>query len=331
MTQTHDNHSEYGHLGVPDSSYDVAVIGGGAAGLSAAVALGRFALSVVVIDDAHPRNAAAGHIHNLLTRDGTSPAELYRLGRIEVERFGGRIVAGTVSSVGGSAGAFTVHLGDRTIRAGRLIAATGSRDELPEVPGLAAQWGKGIVHCGFCHGYEVRDQRIGVLATGPMALHQAMMFRMLSPDVTVLAHTAPPAPEQLADLTARGIVVTPGVVTEVLSDGDRLTGVRLAGGGQVDLDALVVASTVHARVDFLAPLGLFPTEFAVGGHVVATRIETGMHGATSVPGVWVVGNASEPMAQVVNAAAGGLAAAAAVIGEIMATPPARPAAAAVGS
>jgi thioredoxin reductase len=300
--------------------YDVAVIGGAAAGLSAAVALGRFGRSVVVIDDATPRNAAAGHVHNLLTRDGASPAELYRLGRAEAARYGAQLVAGTVSSVHGSIGAFSLQLGDRTIGADRIVVATGARDELPEVPGLAAHWGRDVVHCAFCHGYEVRDQRIGVLATGPMAVHQAMMFRLLSPYVTVLAHTAPPTPDQSEDLAGRGIAVVPGTVTEVLSADDRLTGVLLDDGSQLELDALVVASVVHARAGFLAPLGLVPSDFAVNGHVMATRIEAGPQGATDVPGVRVVGNVGEPMAQVVNAAASGLAAAAAIIGEILAAP-----------
>lgn len=189
------------------------------------------------------------------------------------------------------------------------------------MPGLAARWGKDVVHCPFCHGYEVRDQRIGVLASGPMAVHQAMMFRLLSPHVIVLAHTTPPTPDQSIDLAQRGIAVASGTVAEVLSQQDKLTGVRLADGSHVDLDALVVASFVRARADFLAPLGLLPAEFTVNGHVMATRIETGPNGATAVPGLWIAGNTSEPMAQVVNAAASGLAAASAIIAEVVSARP----------
>lgn len=304
-----------------DEGYDVAVIGGGPAGLSAAIALARFRRSVVVIDDGTPRNAPAGHVHNVLTRDGTSPAELHRLGQAEVQRYGGQLVKGTVRSIHGRVGAFTLHLDDHTITARRIIVATGSRDELPDVPGLAPRWGTDVLHCPFCHGYEVRDQRIGVLATGPMAVHQAKMFALLSPHVTVLAHTAPPTPEQADDLAARGITVVPGVVAEVLSRDDRLTGVRLTDGNHVDLDALVVFSIGHARADFLAPLGLHPTDVAVNGHVTATRIETGPNGATDVPGVRIAGNTSEPMAQVISAAASGFAAAQAILGEILSQPP----------
>ena len=305
------------------AAYDVAVVGGGAAGLSAAVALLRFRRSVVVIDDGTPRNAAAGHVHNLFTRDGTPPAELFNLGRAEVEHYGGGLVTGTVLSIEGSAGAFTVLLDNQAIAAHRIIVATGGRDELPDVSGLAARWGKDVVHCAFCHGYEVRDQRIGVLATGPMAVHQAMMFRLLSPPVTVLAHTAPPTDDQRQDLAQRGIAVIPGTVAEVLSHHDHLTGVRMDDGNHVDLDALVVSTVVRARADFLAPLGLLPTDFMFNGQVMATRIETGANGATEVPGVWIAGNTSEPMAQVVNAAASGLAAASAIIAEIVSGQPIR--------
>lgn len=298
-------------------AYDVAVIGGGAAGLSAAVALLRFGRSVIVIDSAEPRNAAAGHVHNLLTRDGASPLELYRLGRGEVEHYGGRIIAGTVCSVHGSIGAFVVRLQDQAITAHRIIVATGGLDELPDVPGLASQWGKGVVHCGFCHGYEVRNERIGVLATGPMSVHQAMMFRLLSPEVTLLAHSFPPTPDQGRKLEQRGIAVARGTVAEVLSRDDRLVGVRLAAGDEVELDALVISTIVRARAGFLAPLGLSPTDLIINGQLMATRIETGPGGSTDVPGLRIAGNVAEPMAQVVNAAAAGLAAASAIIGELV--------------
>ena len=302
-------------------AYDVAVVGGGVAGLSAAVALLRFGRSVVVIDNGNPRNAAAGHVHNMLTRDGTAPAELSRLGQTEVERYGGRVVTGTVCSIHGSIGAFAVRLDHQAIAAHRVIIATGGRDELPDVPGLAQRWGKDVVHCGFCHGYEVRNQHVGVLATGPMSVHQAMMFRLLSPHVTVLGHTALPTPDQRKELMQRGISLIPGTVAEVLAHDDQLTGVRLDDGAHIDLDALVVTTTVHARADFLAPLGLYPTDFAVNGQVMGTRIETGPNGSTEVPGVWIAGNTAEPMAQVVNAAAGGLAAASAIIGELVSASP----------
>lgn len=313
-----EKHDDHDRAAAAVGHYDVAVIGGGAAGLSAAVALARFRRSVVVVDQGSPRNASAGHIHNLLSRDSASPAELYSIGRIEVERFGGEFIAGTVRAVRGQLGAFTLELEDQTmISAGRVIVASGSWDELPEVAGLALRWGKDVLHCGFCHGYEVRDQHVGVLATGPMAIRQAMMFRLLTPRVTLFAHTAPPTAEQAEDLTRRGITIVSETVEEVLSADDHLTGVRLANGTRTDLEALVVATVVHARADFLAPLGLAPANVAINGHTLATRIETGPNGATNVPGLRIAGNTSEPMAQVVTSAASGLAAASAMVDEFM--------------
>jgi thioredoxin reductase len=180
-----------------DDSYDVVVVGGGAAGLAGAVALARSRRSVLVVDAGEPRNAPASHVHNFLTRDGTPPAEIYAAGRVEVERYGGTVETGTVTALRRDGGRFAVQFGGREVTARRLLVATGLRDELPDVPGLAERWGIDVLHCPYCHGWEVRDQRIGILATGPGAVHQALLFRQLNPQVTVLAHTGPElAPEQ---------------------------------------------------------------------------------------------------------------------------------------
>jgi thioredoxin reductase len=196
------------------------------------------------------------------------------------------------------------------VAARRLLVATGVRDELPDVPGLAARWGTDVLHCAYCHGWEVAGQRVGILATGPMAVHQALLFRQLSPHVTLLQHTAPaPAGEQR---DARGIAVTEGKVEQVEADARGLTGVRLSGGRRVVLDALIVAPRMTARAELLAPLGLKPAEVRLGEHVVGTRIEADRTGATAVPGVWVAGNISDIQAQVITSAAAGLTAGAAI-------------------
>jgi thioredoxin reductase len=174
-----------------DEIYDVVVIGGGAAGLSGAVALARSRRSVLVIDAGDPRNAPAGHVHDFLTRDGTPPAEIYAAGRDEVTRYGGRVQTGLVTALSRDGDRFRVQIGRRTVTARRLLVATGLRDELPDVPGLAARWGIDVLHCPYCHGWEVRDKRVGILATGPTASHQALLFRQLSPHVTLLQHTGP--------------------------------------------------------------------------------------------------------------------------------------------
>jgi thioredoxin reductase len=299
-----------------DEIYDVVVVGGSAAGLSGAVALARSRRSVLVVDAGDPRNAPAGHVHNFLTRDGAPPGEIYAAGRAEVTRYGGRVETGRVTALSRDSDRFRVQIGPRTVAARRLLIATGLRDELPDVPGLAARWGIDVLHCPYCHGWEVQDQRIGILATGPTAVHQALLFRQLSAHVTLLRHSGPALTgeqrEQLEQLEARGITVTKGPVEEIEADASGLTGVRLADGRQIKLDAVIVAPRMHARAELLAPLGLKPAELRHGDYLIGTYIEADPLGATAVPGVWVAGNLANLQAQVITAAAAGLAAGAAI-------------------
>jgi thioredoxin reductase len=292
-----------------DNNYDVVVIGGGAAGLSGAVALARSRRAVLVIDAGDPRNAPAGHVHNFLTRDHTPPAELYAAGQAELRKYGGKIETGQVTALHQLEDGFGVEIGDSTITARRLLVATGLRDELPDIPGLADRWGIDVLHCPYCHGWEVRDQRIGILSTGPMSMHQALLFRQLSPSITFLQHTGPAlTDEQREQLDALEITFVTGEVVHVGAADSGLTGVTLADGGQVSLDALVVAPRFRARADLLAPLGLTPVELVVDGQVIADHIEADPTGATAVPGLWVAGNISDVQAQVISAAAAGLSA-----------------------
>jgi thioredoxin reductase len=296
-----------------DEICDVVVVGGSAAGLSGAVALARSRRSVLVVDAGDPRNAPAGHVHNFLTRDGTPPGEIYAAGRAEVARYGGRVETGRVTALSRDGDRFRVQIGARTVAARRLLLATGLRDELPDVPGLAARWGIDVLHCPYCHGWEVRDRRIGILATGPTAVHQALLFRQLSAYVTLLQHVGPPlAAEQRDQLEARGITVAEGPVEEIEAGPDGLTGVRLADGNQIKLDAVIVAPRMHARAELLAPLGLEPVELRHDGYLIGTYIEADPAGATALAGVWVAGNLANLQAQVITAAAAGLAAGAAI-------------------
>ena len=204
------------HRGHMNQSYDVVVVGGGAAGLAGAVALARSRRSVLVIDSGEPRNAPASHVHNFLSRDGTPPAQLYTAGREEVTRYGGTVVTGRVTALSRDGDHFLVQLDRRAVTTRRLLVATGLRDELPEVPGLAARWGIDVLHCPYCHGWEVRDQRIGILATGQAAAHQALLFRQLSPNVTVLRHTGPEvSPDQQGQVIGTQIEAGPTGATGV--------------------------------------------------------------------------------------------------------------------
>ncbi len=291
-----------------DENYDVVVVGGGAAGLSGAVALTRSRRSVLVVDAGRPRNAPAGHVHNYLGRESAPPADLLADGRAELAGYGGAVVADTAVAAERVDGGFRVSLaGGRSVRARRLLVATGLVDELPDVPGLAPRWGRDVLHCPYCHGYEVRDRAIGVLATGPMAVHQALLFRQLSDDVVLFGHTAPPSgADQLEELAALGIPVVEGEVAAVEVVDDRLAGVRLRSGEVVAREALVVAPRFVARADLLTTLGVSTVEQEVAGVVVGTSVPADPTGATAVPGVWVAGNVAEIRAQVVSAAAAGL-------------------------
>ena len=245
--------------------------------------------------------------------------QIYAAGRQEVARYGGRVETGRVTALSRSGERFAVQIGGRAVSARRLLVATGVCDELPQVPGLAERWGVDVLHCPYCHGWEVRGQRIGILATGPGTMHQALLFRQLSQHVTVLAHTGPElSGEQREQLGALGIPVIEGAVTQVEASDGALTGVRLADGTRVSLDALIVAPRMTARAELLAPLGLAPSEVTMGGQVIGTQIEADPSGATSVPGVWVAGNLAAINAQVISAAAAGLTAGAVINADLAA-------------
>jgi thioredoxin reductase len=300
-------------------NYDVVVVGGGAAGLSGALALVRSRRSVLVVDAGEPRNAPSAAVHNYLTRDGESPAELYARGRAEVVGYGGRVETGRVIALARADDGFRVDLDDRRVLARRLLIATGSHDRLPDVPGLADRWGIDALHCPYCHGWEVRDRRIGVLAATPLAVHQASMFAQLSGSVCVLPVGGFAAtPEQSEQLAALQVPLIDGEVAGVETAGGRLAGVRLADGRRVELDAVAVQPFCEARADFLAPLGLRPVEVRLHDALVGTQIEADPTGATAVPGVWVAGNVANVQAQVISSAAGGLAAGAAINADLIA-------------
>ena len=299
------------------AAYDVVVVGGGAAGLSGALTLARARRPVVVVDAGSPRNAPASGVHGFLSRDGISPARLLEDGRADVRRYGGHIVAGEVSAAGLDRDGFTVTLaGGRTVTARRLLVTTGLADELPDVPGVRELWGRGVHHCPYCHGWELRDQAIGVLASGPRAVHQALLFRQWSADVTLFLHRTPPLDgEQAEELAARGIGVVPGEVGSLETAGGQLTGVRLCDGTVIPRQALVVMPRLVARAGALASLGLkpVPDPLGMGEHIPADPT-----GLTAVPGVWVAGNVTDLMAQVVSAAAAGVTAAAAINADLIA-------------
>lgn len=298
---------------LPDETVDAVVIGGGAAGLNGALMLARSRRSVVVIDSGTPRNAPADGVHGLFALDGTPPAELLRRGREEVRGYGGLVVSGeVVSAVPATPSAdgdprFTVTLtGGATLQARRLLVATGLRDVLPDVRGLAEHWGHGVVHCPYCHGWEVRDEPIGVLAVGPASIHHALLFRQLTDDLVYFTRGTELDESSRARFAARDIQVVDAAVEEVVTGEDGgIAGVRLGDGQLVPRRVLAVATTMQARTDGLDGLGP-ALEDLPGG--MGRRYVSGVAGVTEVPGVWVAGNVTDPTAQVgASAAAGALA------------------------
>lgn len=268
-----------------NESYDVVVVGGGAAGLSAALVLGRSRRSVLVIDAGEPRNASAGHVHNYLGREGTRPTELLEIGREEVGRYGVEVRRGRVAAAARVGGGFALGLEDGSaVASRRLVLATGVVDVLPEVPGLEERFGRDVLHCPYCHGWEVAGLPLGIVASGPDCVERALLFRQWSDDVVILLNGQPaPQGADLEKLEARGIGMVPGEIARVVIEGDTLTGVELLGGEVVARAALVVTTVPTADTTLLD---------AVGG--------------PAAPGVKVVGNAAAPYGGVIASAADGM-------------------------
>lgn len=286
-----------------NDTYDVAIIGGGPAGLSAALVLGRALRRVVVIDDGTPRNAAAEHMQGFLSRDGTPPGELLSAGRAEVRRYGVEILDDRVieARVG-----FHLQLASGgTVAARRVLLSTGAVDQLPDVAGARERWGRDFLHCPYCHGWEVRDRAIGVLGS----VEHAHLLRQWSDDVVLFTHTSSVTGEETATLAARGVGMVDGRVEGLVVTDDELTAIQLDDGRAIPRDVLFMRPSLRARPDGVAAgLGC---EFRDG------LLQTDADGRTNVPGVWAAGNASNPRAQVITAAGEGSAVAIAINNELV--------------
>ncbi|WP_285706339.1 NAD(P)/FAD-dependent oxidoreductase [Microtetraspora sp. NBRC 16547] len=285
-----------------DSAYDVVVVGAGAAGLSAALVLGRARRRVAVVNAGTPRNAPAAHMHGFLSRDGMPPAALLEVGRTEVAGYGVDLIDGRVDHIDPG---FLVHLaGGPALRARRVLVATGLRDELPEIPGVRERWGRDLLHCPYCHGHEVRDEPIGVLGTHPGAVSQALLLQRWSADTVFFPHTLDLTDDERERLAARGVRIIDGAVKRLVVDGDRLRAIELAEGSVVPRSAVFVVPHMVPRDALLTGLGCERDE--------SGWVTTDPSGRTSVPGVWAVGNVADRRAQVVTAAGMGSTAAIAV-------------------
>lgn len=292
------------------NDYDVIVIGGGAAGLSAALVLARARRHVMVIDAGMPRNQPAAHMHGFLSRDGMPPAELLAAGREEVQGYGGTIISGTVTDVVHDATpGFHVRLRDRAVRARHVLVATGLRDEIPDIAGLWDRWGRDVLHCPYCHGFEVRDRRLAVLGGSHQAVQYALIVRQWTHDLTYLTPHQRLTADERERLQARAITIVEGDAHGVTVREDRLEAVELTDGRAVRCDALFVPPRFVPNDGLLTGLGC---DVSDDGWVI-----TAANGSTSVPGVWAAGNVADPRAQVITAAGEGSAAAIAINAELV--------------
>ena len=293
------------------SQYDVVVIGGGAAGLSAALVLSRARRKVLVVDAGTPRNAPAAHMHGYLSRDGLPPGELLAFGRNEVKSYGGDILEGTATELmsDGRSGFWVILANSQRISARRLLATTGLRDELPDVPGLRDRWARDVLHCPYCHGYEVRDRQLGVIGGSPGAVRYAQIVRQWSHDLVYFTPPDTLTTTERSELVARGIGVVEGTIAQLVIDDDQLRGVQMDDGCVVPRDALFVPPRFVPNNRLLQSLGCAVDD---DGWVAVDGT-----GRTSVPGVWAAGNLVDPRAQVITAAGAGSAAAIALNADLV--------------
>lgn len=292
--------------------WDAVIVGGGPAGLSGALMLGRARRRVLVIDVGEPRNRFTETMHAVLGRDGTSPAQLLADGRAEVESYGGVIRHSAVTAIERVTDGFSLTLdepgadpdAEGAVLARRLLVATGASDKLPDIPGLGDLWGRGVATCPYCDAYEVKDARIGILATGPASIMQAQLLRQWSESITYLSHTGTePIGQEAAGFAARGIEVAPGPVERVLAADGRLVGVELNGGRLIELDAIFTIPTLLPADRSLLSLGAVTVENPMG-----VFVQVDATGRTSIDGVWAAGNVVNPAANVpISIGAGALA------------------------
>jgi thioredoxin reductase len=299
-----------------DKTWDCIVVGAGAAGLSAALVLGRARRRTLVVDAGGQSNRPSEGIGGLLGHDHRPPADFYALGRGELATYPSvELRDGVVTSARRDGEAFVLELeGGGAETARTVLLATGTDYRIPELPGVAERWGREVFHCPFCHGWEHRDGALGVLDSGPTAAHRVPLLRMWSDDVTLL--TDGPAPEEAAQLAVEvderrvARIEDPGA-TVVFENGERRA-----------LTGLLVPVTLHQRSPLAAQLG---AEFAEPNPIAAEAVAVDAQFRTSVPGLFAAGDATTQMPSVASAVAAGHTAAAGVVSVLVSTPVSQPA------
>jgi thioredoxin reductase len=283
--------------------FDVIVIGGSFAGLSASMQLGRARRRVALIDAATPRNRFSKASHGFLGQDGRKPRDIVATGRNELARYPTvELIEGEAISAAPEGDIFRVGLRNGDILQGaRVILATGIRDELPVVSGLAERWGISVVACPYCDGYEYGDRALGVLAAGPLSAHQAMLVADWGPTTLFTQGVHEPDAEQLAALSARGVRIERSAIAELLGPTPALEAVRLADGREVPLSALFIAPKTHIVSDLPAQLGCTFENGPTGPYIQVDDFKL-----TSVKGVYAAGDVASPMPNATFASASGV-------------------------
>ena len=283
------------------ASFDVIVVGGGSAGLSAALALGRATRRVLVASDGAPRNAPADAAHNVFTRDGTPPLELLRIGREQLEPYGVTIRSDRVVDARRDGKRFAVIFASGSqVSARGLILAIGMLDILPEIPGFQELWGSGVFHCPYCHGWEVARKPLGLYGRGDEAIRLSRLLRGWAADLVLFTDgPAELAPEDRAKIEKNGIVIREERIERLVGSG-HLEAIVLAGGESVARAGLFIGPKLELRSDIAVRLGC---QITPEGRIGADAV-----GRTSVPGVYVAGDAGpNPHAVSVAASTGMLA------------------------
>ena len=293
--------------------WDCIVVGGGAAGLSAALVLGRARKRTLLVDAGHQCNLPAGGIGGLLGHDGLSPKDLYAKGQRELERYPDvEVRAGEAVGAAESPGGLVVELSEGgSESAKRLLLATGLDYGYPDVPGITERWGRSVFHCPFCHGWEVSDRILGVLDAGPSGPTRAMLLRGWSERLSL--YTNGPAEIERADaerVETAGIAVDERQIAELRGDGDDLAVISFADGSEAPCEGLLVAPTLAQRSRLAQDLGLKLSE---DHPMVEHAIEVDSAYRTSVENVFAAGDATGGMPSVANSIAGGSSAAAHIV------------------
>lgn len=301
-----------------NNEWECAIVGGGAAGLSAALVLGRARRRTLVIDAGEQSNRAAHGIGGLLGHDGRPPADLYAAGRRELAEYPSvQVIDGQVTGATADDGpTFRLELADGSVHhAQRILLAGGMNYEATDIPGLDEHWGRSVFHCPFCHGWEARDQALAVLADGDRAVHMALMLRGWTDDIVVVTNGPSGLDaDQYRALAAVGVRVDERKIIEFASHDGTLASVVFADGDELKRQGVLVASALRQRTDLAVQLGV---RIAPPGPVVVDAVMVDQINRTSVPGVFAAGDVCAQMPQVASPIAAGSAAAAAIVQSLL--------------